>query len=250
MNSTVVKVSPKQMSKLRNGHKVRVKPPEVEGEGCYIVLHPENYDIVSRTFSKNKGAEITLSPEEIQANKRISLSPEQHQAILKKHKVGQGIFGKKFDRLVGKVIGKTAQRKLYKTAEKALPLVKAGLSSAGTALGVAQPELIPIIAGLSPLVSDYLTSPSKYQRKISTPAIQQDLTNNLSAELDRLLAMKNLSGKGLYAGSTGGAIGLNGGFVSHIHPALQSQPFSANFQFQHTLPPAYQKFSKGSGLYA
>jgi hypothetical protein len=32
-----------------------------------------------------------------------------------------------------------------------------------------------------------------------------------------------------------------------MHPAMKSQPFSANFQFRHTLPPAYQ--NKGSGLY-
>ena len=54
----MVKVSPKQMSKLRNGHKVRVKPP-MEGEGCCLIVHPENYLLLSRTFSKNKGAEIS-----------------------------------------------------------------------------------------------------------------------------------------------------------------------------------------------
>jgi hypothetical protein len=49
-----------------------------------------------------------------------------------------------------------------------------------------------------------------------------------------------------------GTVGTNGGFVApaHLPPALVSQPFSANFQFQHTLPPAYQKFSRGAGLYA
>jgi hypothetical protein len=49
-----------------------------------------------------------------------------------------------------------------------------------------------------------------------------------------------------------GEIGIHSSFVtsqSHLPPALLSQPFSANFQFQHTLPPAYQKFSKGSGMY-
>jgi hypothetical protein len=49
------------------------------------------------------------------------------------------------------------------------------------------------------------------------------------------------------------SIGVGSNFVSHqthLPPALISQPFSANFQFQHFLPPAYQKFSKGGGLYA
>jgi hypothetical protein len=48
------------------------------------------------------------------------------------------------------------------------------------------------------------------------------------------------------------SVGKMGSFVgaqSHLPPALTSQPFSANFQFQHTLPPAYQRFSKGGGLH-
>ena len=59
-------------------------------------------------------------------------------------------------------------------------------------------------------------------------------------------------GWGLHRKSKG-EIGIHSSFVtsqSHLPPALLSQPFSANFQFQHTLPPAYQKFSKGGGLYA
>ena len=50
-----------------------------------------------------------------------------------------------------------------------------------------------------------------------------------------------------------GSTGKLGSFVgaqTHLPPALKSQPFSANFQFQHTLPPAYQRFSKGGGLFA
>ena len=39
----------------------------------------------------------------------------------------------------------------------------------------------------------------------------------------------------------------------HNPHALSSQPYSANFQFRHTLPPAYANISKraqGQGLYA
>jgi hypothetical protein len=43
---------------------------------------------------------------------------------------------------------------------------------------------------------------------------------------------------------TGGNVGLNGGSIMMQNPALQSQPYGANFQFQHTLPPQYQKFSR------
>jgi hypothetical protein len=55
-----------------------------------------------------------------------------------------------------------------------------------------------------------------------------------------------------------GTIGRNGGMMSsYTPPALVSQPFSANFQFQHFLPPQYQHFNMGgsydamgNGLYA
>jgi hypothetical protein len=59
-----------------------------------------------------------------------------------------------------------------------------------------------------------------------------------------------------------GTVGLNGGMLhTFVPPALISQPFSANFQMQHFLPPQYQHYEQGghedsedhglgSGLYA
>jgi hypothetical protein len=54
-----------------------------------------------------------------------------------------------------------------------------------------------------------------------------------------------------------GSVGRQGSMLStYTPPALVSQPFSANFQFQHFLPPQYQHFNTGgvhdvmgSGLY-
>jgi hypothetical protein len=48
-----------------------------------------------------------------------------------------------------------------------------------------------------------------------------------------------------------GSIGIQGNLLGAAEPAaLRSQAYSANFQFGHTLPPAYQKFAhSGSGLY-
>jgi hypothetical protein len=79
---------------------------------------------------------------------------------------------------------------------------------------------------------------------------------------------RNLLGIGLYGGmpSRGGSIkharrhrprmekgsiGIQGNLLGHAEPpALESQAYSANFQFGHTLPPAFQKFAKsGSGLF-
>ncbi len=292
VHSVLVKASDKQLSKLRNGHKVRLQPPTMEGEGCNLIVHPENYNLLSRSFSKNKGVQIQLTPEEVVSNKEAAPAME-----------GTGIFGKKFDRGVKKVIGKKMAKDLYSELGNYLPVAQAGLigalSAGGTALGVVQPELIPFIApgvaALSTMGSNYLANPSKYQGgkssslakeyakdaalqqlnsqlgtnmgNLSSAGIQKAIADKASSELiSRSIQSRqqpnltsvgsltgSLTGSGLYASyprRTGGAVGLNGGFVKHLPPAMQSQPLSANFQFQNTLPPAYQKFAKsGSGLY-
>lgn len=67
--------SPRQLSKLRNGHSVRIK----KGSGFNLVVNPSNYHLVSRAFTKNKGIELKLSPEELDVNK--TMSPEQHETM-------------------------------------------------------------------------------------------------------------------------------------------------------------------------
>ncbi len=67
--------SPRQVSKLRNGHPVRIK----RGTGFNLVVQPNNYKLVSRAFNKNKGIELKLSPEELDTN--VGLSPEQHEEL-------------------------------------------------------------------------------------------------------------------------------------------------------------------------
>jgi len=304
-----ISASPKQLSKLRNGHSVRIK----RGTGFNLIVHPENYHLVSRAFAKNKGVEISLSPEEIEMNR--SLSPEQHAEFKRSQPelAGQGIFGKKFDRLLKKAgIKKTA----YAVGDALKPLAKAGitagLTAGATALGGVQPELIPFlpagVAGLSGLAYDYLDNPSKYQsgrsgikgkpvrnfaeqvvksklneqlnNKLGTnydymsrAGIENALAQSAAAELNKQAIasrfveppaptgeMSELNylfgGSGLYAGGMIGryrtmdrsVMGRGAIMGGSIPPALVSQPMGANFQFQHFLPPAYQKFS-GSGLY-
>jgi len=61
-------------------------------------------------------------------------------------------------------------------------------------------------------------------------------------------------GYGLYAARQGrGIVGCGGGMLSHyLPPALVSQPFSANYQMSHFLPPQFQHFNNdpsGMGLF-
>ena len=188
-----VKVSKKQLSKLRNGHKVRVSEA-MKGEGINLIVHPQRYDEVTKTFKKKKGIEIQLTPKEISLNKEYAEMPDEELeeeleglAGLEWMK-GNGIFGRKFDNFVEKTIGKKAKDTIYKGADKIKPFVKQGISKvaelapeigatalSGVAMALGQPELVPVAqmagrqlgkmagdAGKS-FASDYLDDPEKYQ---------------------------------------------------------------------------------------
>lgn len=287
--------SPKQLSKLRNGHSVRIK----KGTGFNVIVHPENYKLASRAFAKNKGVEITLSPEEIEMNR--GLSPEQHAQFKEAQPelAGQGIFGKKFDKMLKKAGIKNAA---YAIGDNLKPLAKAGLTAGltagATALGTVQPELVPFlpagVAGLSGLAYDYLDNPSKYQSGysgirgkpvknfaeqvvksklneklneqlgtnydyMSRAGIENALAQSASAELNKASIAPRFSqppaeiygvGFGRHKTMDRSIMGRGTIVGQYVPQALVSQPLSANFQFQHFLPPAYQKFASGNGLYA
>jgi hypothetical protein len=74
--------------------------------------------------------------------------------------------------------------------------------------------------------------------------------------------IRNTLGVGLYGGAIHhprhhrprrevGSVGIQGNLLGSAEPpALESQAYSQNFQFGHTLPPAFQKFAKsGRGLF-
>lgn len=200
-----VNVSQKQLSKLRNGHRVRVKPP-MEGEGICMVVNPENYSIISRTFSKGKGSEISLTPEEIMANR--NLSPEDHKKMAESMGMmtGKGIFGKAFDRALAKVVGKNARREIYKALEEYKPLVKGaittGLTAGATTLGASNPALIPYlpmgVGTLSSLAYDYLDRPSYYQGETRKKASSGEvMKNQLQAQQLEEVQRRRMMGMGM-----------------------------------------------------
>lgn len=329
MNLIEIGVSPKQISKLRNGHKVRVKKP-MSGKGICMIVSPGKYDIVTRAFSRGKGAEISLSPDEIMEN--LNASPDME---------GKGIFGKKFDRFVEKTIGKKAKDVIYKGADLLKAPIKKGIDElskyapeigasalSGAVLALGQPELVPVAAMLgnklgkmvgkkgADLAKDYLDRPTYYQEKVGIGGSKRRVSTAMINELNRtqgtnmgymeraglanaqaireqadmikqrreddfkqLYPNSNINeadvdrlfeGQGLYAQS-GGNLGyglyaqsgmrgrgsccmgnrnskdlISGKGVRVLPPALQSQPYDANFQFRHTLPPAYQMIGRGN----
>jgi len=178
MEHLAIDASPAQLRKLKKGDKVRIK----KGTGFNLLVHPETYSRVTRSFSKGKGSEISLTQAELDANTVVS--PEQHAQLQRVNPEGRGIFGKKFDKFMSKTIGNDKYNAIYKGADALKPAVKAGVKAGLTLAGTAAtpfvatyaPMLAPLIptavAGASMLADDYIDDPDKYQksfRKGKTP---------------------------------------------------------------------------------
>ena len=131
MHLITIDASPRQLSKLRNGHKVRVK----KGEGFNLVVSPATYHRMSRTFTKAKGVDVQLSPEEIEYNK--AYGPEQH-AELKKRMEEEGLpvpmEGRSIFSKAGKWLKRAGKHLLKAAAPQA---VEAAIKYAAPALATA-----------------------------------------------------------------------------------------------------------------
>ena len=269
MERIEVSISPHQASRLRNGHKVRVKPA-MSGSGVILMVSPSTYNIATRNLSRNKGVQIQLTPEELQSNREMSEDPEMEgKGIFKK--LGKAL--KKGATKVGRVVGREVAKKLPQ-------LATAGLT--GLAVATGQPQLIPLAGIVGNKVGKFagkelnkaIDKPSRYSSfKKARRSVARSAMNEAKAEAksfarkeakrrfggEGLYIGGDIGGEGLYAGGrrgygvagdtqTSGLVGVGGTLMGHTHPALQSQAHSANFQFQHTLPPQFQV--KGNGLYA
>lgn len=61
-------LSPTQLSKLRNGHSIRISPAVV-GRGTDLIIDPMTYNNLAKKLDKGKGAVFKISPSEINMNK-------------------------------------------------------------------------------------------------------------------------------------------------------------------------------------
>jgi hypothetical protein len=166
----------------------------------------------------------------------------------------------------------------------------AGSTALGASNPELLPYLIPGTMMAQGYMDDYLDNPDKYQGKsgrkhgrkmvhqakhagrqaindymnkeyggnydyLSKSGRESAVSNALSAKIaEEKQKHLQMYGYGLGCGikERHSSIGRGAGMVSYMPPALVSQPLSANFQFQHFLPPQYQKYNEGmegSGLY-
>ena len=227
MHTIQIDASPHQLRKLKKGHRVRVK----KGEGFELLVHPQTYNIVSRAFNKNKGSEIQLSPEEIQMNMGITkaVSPEAHMARAGTAPLSRSVVQPTASPMTGS--GFTASEKLQEALKHEL----------GSNYGYLKR------AGLDNILNSHLSA------AMAKHGIDSRYKLSPAQVPVGLLGPHSRMGGGNLEKST---IGLKGGMMSsYTPPALVSQPFSANFQFQHFLPPQYQHFNSGghdvlgNGLY-
>lgn len=238
MKKIGVSISDHQRRRLHNGHPVRVK----KGEGIMLV-NPGNFSTMSRTFLRGKAKEIRLTPEEIRAN--YLLSPEAHN-----YNRDEVLQPPSIAPQVAPINSSPAN------------ITGGRISNAGGPRGIRMSTM----AGMKK-VSDHL------QRMEDITGL--DLGDQLKAGLGNLVAnaqsaiMGRGMGRGKYSSFYGdnqialgygldksrqvkggrihSQIGVGGNLMDHrvLPPALQSQPFSANWGFGNQLPPQYAKFSRG-----
>ena len=71
MSLVHIKASPLQLSKLKKGKKIIIKPA-MEGEGIHLVVDHSRHHSISKAFKKNKGINIQLTPQELKHNEDYS----------------------------------------------------------------------------------------------------------------------------------------------------------------------------------
>jgi hypothetical protein len=231
MERVVIKASPRQLSKLRNGHKCRVCQG-VEGEGFNLIVNPANYNLATKAFGKGKGVMIALDAEELSANRSV-----EGNGIFSKIKKGFKKAGKAIEKgakFVGTQVVKGAKSKVGKqilktiakeALEKGLPALAVG---ATTLIG--QPELAPLASSVAGIAGKELN------KKVGSEIEGMAVGGGLYARGGGMYAR----GGGMYAGVQGRGALLNV-TNSRLPPALQSQNASANFMFKNQLPPEFAR---------
>ena len=209
-----VDLSPKQHSRIRNGHYVRVK----KGSGVLLV-NPGNYDALSKTFLRGKSKDISLTAEEIMANRQIS--PEAHN-----ERRGSGMDPPSKNVRAPMIGGYTT---------KPVPVQRFPVDSSGAGFQ-------NNIGGTKVRTMTGLTSGYLYD------AGQGNLDANIGNMALNIRSVKSRQGNGI----TGGMVDSpthtqvptvmgRGAMLIGRPQALQSQPLSANYQFKNTFPPAFKK---------
>lgn len=247
--------SPKQLSRLRNGHRVRIKSP-VSGMGFNLIVDPSKFDAATRSFSRGSAYQIQLTPDELMANR---------QAVDEGEIEGEGIFaggkmkiGKAFKKFGKKL--ETAGKKAVKglaAGEKAVrksPVGRTIVKKVAPMLAEEGIKALATYAGADP-------ASAKLLGKIGSEGSKAGLTE---AGYGMYAGRGMYAGTGMYAGRVdgtgmcGGRLAgppsrmsemssmssmtqIGGSLLSSRNPALMSDPMGANFHMSTQLPVNLQR---------
>ena len=139
---SVKRPSDKVISRLRNGHAVRL----MKGTGLDLMMKPHKISQMMKKFAIGKGVQLSLDPDELSQNRSVS---------------GSGIFGKKADKAFKKAGIKKA---VYKVGAALKPLAKEALGAAEmAAMSYGVPPSIASKIGAT--ANQYLDDPKSLQGK-------------------------------------------------------------------------------------
>ena len=222
---SIAKPSARVLGKMKRGETVRV----TKGMGMNLIVNPATYNDITKTFNKGKGLHIALSPEEIHHNR------------------GRGVFDK--IKSVASKVGSVAKPMAKAGLKIAKPFIKDAahnaIATGSAALIASNPELAPLapigVAGLNSAADSAIN-------RIAGQGLFAEPMGGQGLYAEPLASMRARGFRHTASRREMGSIGVHGnllrGGALPLPPALMSQPYSANFQFQHTLPPAYQSFTR------
>lgn len=259
MHQLEIDASPSQIKKLIKGHRVRVK----KGKGLCLTVHPNTYNIATRSFNKGKGTQLQLSQEEIRANRAPAPDEDVQEDEYDIETSGSGVVdGMRMAEDVGRKIRGYGVLDGMRMAENARRKISSGFNKyKNYTPNQGLNEMFSHLK-LSDRLNKELGSNYGYLQRAGLDNAIQGVKSaamskmGIDARMMNAPMLKLMSGNGLHEPHSRmvggqlerGSIGRNGGMISiYTPPALVSQPFSANFQFQHFLPPQYQHFNSGGG---
>lgn len=281
--------SNRQINKLKKGLPTRIK----RGRGFNLIVSPGNYNLVSRAFTKNKGVELKLSPEELHFNSEVS--PEEHEEL--SESIDNNLFealpfaegGSIFKKIKKALRSKTAKRVGRDMKPLSRELKQIGREVAHEKLAEAHMDMADRYgdnqynARAINALSNYghsriggnglYAGAGLYAGRGMNVHDALKLANLATANANHQLAkIHNSSVHGMmvqppirnYYNSDLEPPSRGTGIHSHLNvirgrgsllnkdnmlpPALQSQPYGANFHMQFFLPPEYKKFNDGTDM--
>jgi hypothetical protein len=271
METVDIQVSPAQRSKLRNGKRVIIKKPKIQGEGFKLLVKPHRLNPISKAFDRDHGVSITLDSDEIQANKEMEgkgIFGRQASRAMKN--LTKDVLGKKDGQKLSKAVHSVGKQVLLPVAKGALDVSAAAAAPALMSMGVPAPVAIAAPMAASNIAKGYLSDPKAYQKKGGEKQALEDMDigkvasktamgtikeqKKAKAKGGKVKIMKpavmpkEIEGEGLYGRGLYASVQGRGTLMSHSvggHPALQSQAVSAHFHMANQMSPALAKLIRG-----